>query len=215
MVPLVLLPPAPKAAGGSGRAGAGLGMGLGQGGSAAVAERQQLDWGVVAEVLDGARAEGFSVVGVSAPCLYRSAVATVPELSRLLKLPASQAQALASAVPPQRPAPGSAPLSPPSSATGSSYAAAAGDGVAGTDAGAAVALPAAPLVALALARENAPAHLAMRLQASSGSGRGLGAAAGALAPVPSGRTACEQQLVQLFDVLSDSSGYVIARASGN
>ena len=82
-----------------------------------------------------------------------------------------------------------------------------------------------PVVALALSRDNASAHLPMRMQqlasvaADSGSGcsatlqqgvqRGLAAAAGIAAPAPAGRAAAEEVLLHFFDLLADSSGYSI------
>ena len=162
-----------------------------------------VDLGDLAEVLEGARAEGFTLAGVCAVPLHQQSggsPAGQRDLAKLLRLPAPQAQVLATA----------------------SVANRAGATAAGVYAG-------SPVVALALSRDNASAHLPMRVQqlaeaavggASSSSAtlqqqgaqrhqRGLAAAVGISAPAPASRAAAEEVLLHFFDLLAESSGYSI------
>lgn len=156
------------------------------------------DWSAVAEAMQGACDEGFTVAGVAALPLARGglpAASASTELCRLLRLPPRQAQALAAA------------------GMAAAEAAAAPPPHAGPAAAAAAARrppPAAAVVVLALSRDNALAHLQMKMAASGHGGssaRGLAAAVAAAAPPTATKAAAEAQLLHFFNVLAASSGY--------
>ena len=208
IVPLVLLPRSDEAIGKFVQSGSSNGSSSTSGGGAVRPHPLPLhvDLGDLAEVLEGARAEGFSLAGVCAvPLQQQQQGGGGPlgqrDLAKLLRLPTPQAQISATAAAANR-----------------------------TGATAAGVFVGSPVVVLALSRDNASAHLPMRMQqlvasAAAGSGgdssatlqlqgggqrlRGLAAAAGISAPAPASRAASEEVLLHFFDLLADSSGYSI------
>ena len=201
MVPLVLLPEAAAAAV-TGKAPASLS-------SPSACLHVGLD--LLSEVLEGARAEGFSLAGLSTIRPAGSS-SSVPGdcLPKGLKLSQAQSQAMKAAL----------------SQNKESAASHGGSGGVSSDDGRYPRVyVGTPVVALALSQENAMAYLPMRMQQLSGGAslpsdsststtrrqqppQGLAAAARSAAPVPGSRMAVEEVLLHFFDVFPVSSGYL-------
>ena len=209
IVPLVLLPEATAAATGKAPSGSLSRAPLGTS-SSDCSLHVGLD--LISEVLEGSRAEGFSLAGLStvrpAGSSSLSSAHTPGDcLPKGLKLSQAQSQVMKAAL----------AKSTVSAAINGASGQSSSDGrhprvYAGT-----------PAVALALSRENAAAYLPMRMQQLSKAslpsdnastrirpqGLAAAAAAGAAAPVPGSRMAVEEVLLHFFDVFPSSSGYLV------